>query len=96
MALTVQDKKVFRQMFPKRSYSTEMLTIIDSGTAGAISVGAERLVGVAIPNRVAAANVVAAIEGGTALSEKAARMIRRAAGSKLHGTNIVTEINALS
>lgn len=96
MALTVQDKKVFRQMIASRPHSSALITIIDSGSSGAISKSVKDAIGIAIPNSVAAASVVSAIESGSALSEKAKRMIHRAAGSKFHGDNICTEINALS
>lgn len=96
MALTDADKAAFTTAITDKGAAAELLALIATGTAGAISDQLERKIAIMIPHKGAAASLVAALETGTALSDKAIRMLSNAVGSKLLGANLATEINALS
>lgn len=96
MALTDADKRAFRNALCDRSVSSALITTIDAGSAAALTDRQEQVLGKIFPSKTVLASVVAAFETGTALSDRAIRMLHNAVGSKLHGGNLATEINSLT
>ena len=96
MALTDADKRALKRAIADDSVSSVVITTLGTGSATALTDRQQFALGKIFPNKVVLASVVAAFGTGSALSDRAIRMLKHAVGSRLHGNNIATEINALS
>lgn len=96
MALTVKDRITLRRMIGDYGAAEEIYGVINGGTATALSARTAKALKNAIAEHRLSASVETAIETGTAVGGLSVEAVRRAAGSKVHGDNLITEIDALS
>jgi hypothetical protein len=98
MALNDLDKEAFRRGLGDEAAYEELVAIIVAGTQpNTLSDNAKIVLGNALGLDRVKASVVAAFEGGSALSDEAKTAIRRMVGNT-HGVgdNLVTEIGAIA
>ena len=96
MAMTAMQKRVFRQALASKKYADILIAIIDGGSATALSQKTEQVLAIALADGPTATNVIAAFEGGSALSAGAIRRLRKIIGRKSIADAIVTQINAIT
>ncbi len=96
MAMTANEKRALRQALASKKYADILIAIIDSGSATALSQKTERVLEIAMADGPTATNMIAAFEGGTALSAGAIRRFRKIIGRKSLADTIVTQINAIT
>lgn len=96
MALTTKDKIDIRRAIGDFGTAEEIIGIIDGGSSTTLSARAEHALRNAIAEHRLGDIVVDAVESGSAVSGIAVEAVRRAMGSKKHGDNVVTELNAIT
>jgi hypothetical protein len=96
MALTKSQKRTIRRALCDRRASATLISVIDSGTATALSGKVERSISTAFAGKRRATAIIANIESGTAMSYASKKHLAYAIGKTKPVAGIATLVNALS
>ena len=96
MALTQKEKTALRRALCDRRASSRLITVIDSGTAAALSGQVERSIATAVAGKRRATALIANLESGTATTAVTEKHLAYAVGKELPAAGICDEIDALT
>lgn len=96
MAMTARETRAFRRAIGSRKHANIVIAIIDSGSATAVADETEKVLKIALGNPSLGANLVAALETGSAVSAETRRALANAIGRQSLADSITTQINAIT
>lgn len=96
MAMTVREKRVFRTALANEKHANVIIGVIDGGSATALADAVEKTIKNAIGNDRVGANIVTALETGSAVSAAGRLAFRKMIGDRNIADDIITQIDALT